>query len=543
MVACATTLAQPAGNATRPNVLWIVADDLGYSDLGCFGGEAKTPNLDALAKDGARFTGMYNMARCCPTRAALLTGLYPHQAGMGGMSEKSDKPGYLGHIKAEAPTVAEVLKTAGYRTAAFGKWHLANTLQRPDHMRDLNRQDFPETFCPIEQYPTRRGFDVYWGGLWGLVNYYYPFALVDGETPVKTIPEHFYITDAINDHAAAYIKENAASKQPFFMYLANNAPHWPLHALPEDIAKYDGVYDAGFDAIRRARYDRMVKAGLIDPAIAPLPGTLGQGWAKLTPEAKRFQTALFQTHAAMIDRMDQGLGKVFRALKDAGQWDNTLIIFLSDNGASGERYEDPGFDRPTLAHDGQPINYHYDDLTRLAGGEQTFYYIGRDWANVANTPYRKSKMSQYNGGERTPMIVHWPAGLKLPGDSINTSRLHVLDLMPTTLELAGTKLPGSFAGQSPHALQGVSLLPLLDGEKTIENYPAIFGEHEGGRSVITPDGFKLIRDRGEQAWHLYDLNHDQTELNDLFAAQPDRAARMQAMWDKWAKQNNVFPKP
>ena len=532
-----SAIAQPAA---KPNVLVIVADDLGYSDVGCFGGDIKTPNLDALAEDGVRLTGIYNEARCCPSRASILTGLYAHQAGMGGMSEATPRPGYLGHIRATAPTIAEALKPAGYRTAAFGKWHLANTLQRPNHLKDLNRQTFPDVFCPIEQYPTRRGFDVYWGALWGLVDYYNPFSLVDGETPVKDLPADFYMTDATNAHAADYIKANAKSDKPFFMYLANNAPHWPLHARPEDIAKYKDQYNDGYDAVRHARYDRMVQMGLIEPKVTALAPTTGD-WDKFTPEEKKFHAALYQTHAAMVDRLDQGLGRVFQAIKDAGEWDNTLIFFFSDNGASPEEPYGPGFDRPSVARDGKPIRHKYDDLNVLAGDEHTFYYIGRDWANVANTPYRKAKASQYNGGERTPMIVHWPAGLKVANGSIIQTRGHVIDLMPTILEAAGATLPDTMAGEKTHALQGVSLMPLLQGATALPDYPPMFGEHEGGRSVITPDGFKLIKDRDEKKWHLYDLNTDQSELNDKAAAEPDRVTGMRAMWDAWAKENNVEP--
>ena len=536
-LACASSFAQ---SPARPNVLVIVADDLGYSDLGCFGGEIKTPNLDAIAKDGVRFTGIYNEARCCPSRASVMTGLYAHQAGMGGMSQATTRPGYLGHIKATAPTIAEALKPAGYRTAAFGKWHLANTLQRPNHMRDLNRKTFPDVFCPIEQYPTRRGFDVYWGALWGLVNYYNPFSLVDNETPVKELPADFFMTDAINAHAADYITANAKSDKPFFMYLANNAPHWPLHAKPQDIAKYKDQYTDGYAPVRKARYGRMAEMGLIDPKVTALAPTVGE-WDKLSAEEKIFRSALYQTHAAMVDEVDQGLGRVFQAIKDSGQWDNTLIFFFSDNGASPEEPYGPGFDRPGLARDGQPIRHKYDDLSILAGGEHTFYYIGRDWANVANTPYRKAKASQYNGGERTPMIVHWPAGIKAKNGSIVQTRGHVIDLMPTILEAAGATLPGTFAGEMPHALQGVSLMPLLKGEPTLPNYPTLFGEHEGGKSVLTPAGYKLVKDRDEKAWHLFDLNTDGSELNDQAGREPERVAAMRAMWDAWAKENNVEP--
>lgn len=537
------SLAAPAPT-TRPNVIVILADDMGYSDPGCFGGEIHTPNLDALARDGVRFTSFYNDARCCPTRASLLTGLYPHQAGIGAMTEKTELPGYLGHLKPTAPTIAEVLAANGYRTAMFGKWHVANTLQRNDHLNDLNRLAFPKYFAPIEQYPTRRGFQEYWGGIWGVVNYFNPFALVDGEKPVTSLPDDFYMTDAINAHAADYIKRQKNSAQPFFMYLAHNAPHWPLHARAEDVAKYRGQYLDGYDAVREARYKRLCEIGVVNPSTAPLSPTVGKdNWKKFSTEEKRFQAGLFQAHAAMIDRMDQGLGKVFEALKDNGQWENTLIIFLSDNGASPERYEDTGFDRATIARDGQPIEYHYNDLNKLAGSEHTWYYIGRDWANVANTPYRKAKASQYNGGERTPMIAHWPAGIRLPEGSLVPTRAHVIDLMPTILAVANANMLQQFAGTTPHALQGLSLLGLFSGRARVQLDRTLFGEHEGGRSVLTADGWKLVRDRDEKQWHLYNLNSDETELHDLADEQSERVEKMQAMWDQWANQNDVLPKP
>lgn len=526
----------------RPNIIIILADDMGYSDPSCFGGDVHTPNIDSLAKDGLRFTDFYNDARCCPTRASIMTGLYPHQAGVGGMNELTSQPGYTGHLRPTAPTIAEVLKANGYRTAMFGKWHLSNTLQGPNHMADLNRQQFPEVFSPIEQYPTRRGFQEYWGVIWGVINYYNPFSLVDGEKPVTTLPENFYMTDATNDHAVDYIRRQNGSTRPFFIYLAHNAPHWPLHALPEDLAKYRGQYNDGFKAIREARYQRMIEMGIIDPKIAALSPTIGQAnWDRFTPEQRRFQSGLFQAHASMIDRMDQGLGRVFQALKETGKWDNTLIFFLSDNGASPERYEDSGYDRASIAHDGKPINYHYNDMNQLAGPEHTWYYIGRDWANVANTPYRKWKASQYNGGDRTPMVVHWPAGIKLPAGSFVRARGHVMDLMATALDIAGAKMPETFAGQTPHPLQGESLLPLLQG-KDRPDYD-LYGEHEGGRSMIAADGWKLIRDHDEKEWHLYNLNTDATEMTDLISQHLDRAQAMQAKWEEWAKENYVFPKP
>ena len=544
LAAAAQPTTAPAQQRGRPDIVFILADDMGYSDMGCFGGDVRTPNLDALAAEGVRFTRFYNNARCCPTRASLLTGLYPHQAGVGAMTQRTPLPAYAGRLKPTAPTVAEVLKADGYKTAMFGKWHVSNTLERADHMSDLNRRTFPEVFSPVEQYPTRRGFDEYYGNIWGVVDYFNPFSLVDGEEPVKELPPDYYITDAINARAADFIRRQKGANQPFFLYVAHCAPHWPLHARPEDVEKYRDQYNDGHEAIRQARYKRMADMGLIDPKITALSGPIGgKTFDAMSPEERRFQAGLFQAHAAMIDRMDQGLGEVFKALKETGRWDNTLVVFLSDNGASPERYIDPGFDRPDVARDGEPIHYAYDDMDRLAGPEHTFYYIGADWAHVANTPYRKAKASQYHGGERTPMIAHWPAGISAPAGSFVRARGHVIDLMATALDVAGAKLPEQFAGETPHPLQGRSLRPLFAGQATRPDYPALYGEHEGGRSVITPDGWKLLRDRGEHQWHLYDLNVDDTELNDVADKETQRVERMRAMWDEWAAQNDVLPKP
>ena len=532
----------------RPNVIIILADDLGYSDLGCFGGEAKTPNLDTLAREGVRFTNFYNNARCCPTRASILTGLYPHQAGVGAMTHPTSQPAYAGRLKPTAPTIAEVLKAAGYHTAAFGKWHVANTIQRPDHMKDLNRQTFPDFFAPIEQYPTRRGFEEYFGGIWGVVDYFNPFSLVDGEKPVKELPAGFYMTDAINAHAADYIRRQAGADRPFFIYLAHNAPHWPLHALPEDIEKYRDEFNDGYDAARTARYARMVDIGLIDPKTAPLPATLGKGWAELSAEEKHFRARLFQTHLAMIDRMDQGLGGVFQALKETGRWENTLILFLSDNGASAERFEDAGFDRSTIARDGKPIQLQLQGLRRNARRRRAhlFHPSAASGRTSRTRLIARAKMSQYNGGERAPFIAHWPAGIKAAGRARSFDAPgHVIDLDGNRSSISpARRCPRRSAERNAARAAGHFVSPAARRRRGPAGLrPTLFGEHEGGRSVLTPDGWKLIRDRGESEWHLYHVAKDETESEDLIAQQPERAAAMQAMWNKWADENNVLPKP
>jgi arylsulfatase len=331
--------AAPPGRrvARRPNIIVIMADDMGFSDAGCYGGEIRTPNLDYLAENGIRYTQFYNTSRCCPTRASLLTGLYNQQAGIGKMTDAEDEPGYLGHIGNNAVTLAEVLRQAGYHTAMCGKWHVANTngLSSPQGQMDwLDHHVERDTFTALGQYPTNRGFEKYFGTIWGVVDYYDPFSLVSGTTPVRTVPKDYYHTDAINDTAVAYIEGYANSTRPFFLYVAENAPHWPLQARPEDIERYKNTYKGGWDVIRKARYDKMALMGLIDPVTTPLSGRWqdNMSWDRNPDTA--WDAMAMAVHAAMIDRMDQGIGRIIGALRQIGQLDNTLIVFLSDNGAS-----------------------------------------------------------------------------------------------------------------------------------------------------------------------------------------------------------------
>jgi Arylsulfatase A and related enzymes len=346
----------------RPNIIVVLADDLGYSDLGCYGGEIHTPNLDYLAKNGLRFRSFYNTSRCCPSRASLLTGLYNHQAGIGEMTTPRDQPGYRGYLTENTVTIAEVLKAAGYRTAMVGKWHVSNTIEQPtkeEHAKWLSHQTVHPLFAPIEQYPVNRGFEKYYGNIWGVVNFFDPFSLVDGTTPVETVPDGYYHTDAINDTSVSYIKALSGGDQPFFLYVAHTAPHWPLNALPEDIKKYEDTYKAGWDVIREARYKRMVDMGLIDAATTHLSPRLNKDLSWEAYPHKEWDARAMAVHAAMIDRMDQGIGRIIKALKETGELDNTLIVFLSDNGASPEECArfGPGFDRPGQTRDGRTIVY------------------------------------------------------------------------------------------------------------------------------------------------------------------------------------------
>ncbi|MCC8408405.1 arylsulfatase [Mucilaginibacter sp. UR6-1] len=529
----------------RPNIVVIMADDLGYSDIGCYGSEISTPNIDFLAKNGIRYTRFYNTSRCCPTRASLLTGLYNQRAGIGKMTDAEDEPGYLGHLSENAVTIAEVLKQAGYQTAMSGKWHVSNTpgLKDPkEQMKWLNHQSFQPTFSPVEQYPTSRGFDRFYGTIWGVVDFFDPFSLVNGTEPVKEVPKNYYHTDAINDTAASYVRQMAKGKKPFFLYLAENAPHWPLMALPEDIAKYKDTYKVGWDAIRKTRYAKMVKAGLIDPKTTPLSPRWGADLKWENNPDKEWDAAAMAVHAAMIDRMDQGIGRVIKALKETGQLENTLIVFLSDNGASNENCTayGPGFDRPNQTRTGEPIVY--DMKKTVMPGKQTSYAsIGQRWANVANTPYRFWKAESYEGGVRTPMVAYWPKGIKMKSGSISPQMGHVKDFMATFMELAKAKYPKTYKGHTVMPTQSHSFATSFKGKPTADE--PLFNEHFGARYVRYKN-WKMVSHGGrDTAWHLYEINKDETELNDIAAAHTAEVTRLSNQWQQWAKDNYVYPKP
>lgn len=528
----------------RPNIVLIMADDLGYSDLGCYGGEIQTPNLDYLAANGLRFRRFYNTSRCCPSRASLLTGLYNQQAGIGEMTAERSEPGYRGYLTENTVTLAEVLKDAGYHTAMTGKWHVSNTVEQPSkeaQLKWLDHQASYPYFSPVEQYPVNRGFEQYYGNIFGVVDYFDPFSLVNGTTPVDKVPKDYYHTDAINDTAVSYIKTLGREDKPFFLYVAQTAPHWPLQALPEDIKKYENTYKAGWDAIREARYKRMVKQGLIDPVTTPLSPRINKelNWEQ-NPD-KEWDARAMAVHAAMVDRMDQGIGRIIRALRETGKLDNTIIVFLSDNGASPEncmRYG-PGFDRPGQTRDGKEISYPMKKDV-LPGPQTTFASIGERWANVANTPYQYAKAQSYEGGVRTPMIAFWPKNIKAKGGF--TDHLgHVMDFMPTVLQVAKAAYPKTYKGRNITPYTGLSLLPAFEGKEGKE-HDALYNEHFNARYVHKGE-WKLVSLSGDSAWHLYKINQDETELNDLAGQHPDIVSSMAAQWRQWANTHNVFPKP
>lgn len=529
--ACLTfSLAQSFAADSRPNIIIIMADDLGFSDAGCFGGEIRTPNIDSLAKNGLRFTQFYNAARCCPTRASLLTGQYAHKVGLARNGNSLTRNG---------ATIAELLKANGYQTAMSGKWHLSFTPVLPDkekHQQWLDHRFDPQRpFAPLDTYPVSRGFDKHFGIVWGVVNYFDPFSLVDGTNAVKEVPKDFYMTDAITEHAVSYVKEFAKSDKPFFLYLAHCAPHWPLHALPEDIARYRDTYKDGWHALRQSRFERQKQLGLFDPKNTDLPPVHGNGkdWDQLTPEEKEYQAAKMATHAAMVDHLDQGIGQVLAALKETKQLDNTVIFFLADNGASPEIPTVPGYDRTAFTRNGEKLRYDPDGIPVASLGSQTSYTgIGSYWANAANTPFRFWKKESFEGGAHTPMIVQWPKGLKAKPGSTTGQAGHVIDLLPTCLDLAKANYPSELNGNQLTPLDGLSLAPILQGKQRTA-HDAIFWEHESGKAIRVGDWKLVAFSKPRSEWELYNLAKDRTEMHDLAKENVKQFDLLKARYDEW----------
>ena len=506
-----------ASEPKKPNIIIILADDLGFSDIGCYGSEIATPNLDKLAAKGIRFTQFYNTGRCCPTRASLLTGLYSHQAGVGHMVQNLGKPSYQGFLNQRCVTIAQLLKLVGYRTYMIGKWHV----------------------CALKDgqanWPRQRGFDRFFGLIGSVRSYFDPPTLTRDNTPIQA-DKGFYLTEAITDNAVAYLKDAAKHKAPFFLYVAHTAPHWPLHALPEDIAKYRGKYKGGWDSLREARYQRQLQMKVIDPRWKLSPRDAdAPAWEK-TPD-QDWQDYRMAVYAAQIDRMDQGIGRLMRTLRDNAQDENTLVLFLSDNGGSAEEILPSwrGTTFPDKTRDGRPTRVG-NLPTVKAGPDDVFQSNGLPWGNASNTPFRLFKHWTHQGGVATPLIAYWPAAIS--GASITDQPGHVIDLMATCLDVAGTRYPAKFQHRELIALEGKSLLPIFQG-KTREGHNAIFWEHEGNRAVRL-DKWKLVAEHA-RAWELYDLDADRTELNNLAARNPDIVQAMTRRYEQWAARVGVVP--
>jgi arylsulfatase A-like enzyme len=515
----------------RPNIVLILNDDMGYSDLGCYGGEVQTPTLDRLARDGLRFSQFYNTARCSPSRASLLTGLHPHQTGIGILTYDSGPEGYAGNLNQRCVTIAEVLKAGGWRTYMSGKWHVSSNLKQP-----------------TDSWPMQRGFDRFFGTIIGAGSFYDPNTLTRGNANAEheARADGFFYTDAISDQAAAYIREHAATHpdEPFFEYVAYTAPHWPLHAHDEDIAKYKGRFDAGWDALRDERLDRLVADGLLAPQWRLSPRDPSQPpWSEA--EHKGWLLRCMEVYAAQIDRMDQGIGRIVQALQDTGRLDDTLIIFLADNGACAEDIPEGVsieelVDKLMIARshtrDGRPVHIG-NQPALMPGPEDTYQSYGTAWANLSNTPFRLYKHWIHEGGIATPLIFHWPEGITQRG-SIRHTPGYLPDIMATIVDITGVTYPQAYAGREVLPIEGQSLAPAFDADG-IERAP-MFWEHEGNAAVRVGD-WKLVR-KFPGAWELYDLKADRTELNDLAAAHPQRVEDMAAQYEAWALRCGVKPR-
>lgn len=503
----------------KPNFLLILADDLGFSDLGSYGGEIETPHLDALAMGGLRLQQFYTSARCSPTRASILTGLHPHAAGF---------PSLRGKLIPQSVTIPEVLKSAGYRTMMVGKWHLGSPP------------------------PTARGFDEFYGMIGGYNSFWEedPFYTRLPESAKKrTYPkDKFYATDVFADYSIDFIG-NGDGRQPWFQYLAFNAPHFPLHAPESDISEYEAMFfEKGWDKIREERLARQKKLGIVgnDVTLTPranIPSNLFNrqtGWAdknnpawESIPEDRRRDLARrMAVYAAMVDRMDVAIGRVVAHLKSTGQFDNTVIFFLSDNGACAE-WDPWGFDTKS----GPSNILHTGEDLKKVGGSESYISYGSGWANACNTPYRLYKHYNHEGGIRSPMIIHWPAGLQAKG--IVQGPGHITDFMPTICELAGVTYPSEKNGETVLSHEGVSLVPAMRGQALPSR--KIFIEHEGNRSVRDGD-WKLVALRGKP-WELYQMSDDPIEIRDMADVDPARVESLSAAWEDWYRRVNAASKP
>ena len=480
-------------DAPRPNIVLIMCDDMGYSDVGCYGGEIRTPNLDRLAAEGLRFTQFYNCAKCTTTRASLVTGLHPRQ-GKGGL------------LRENMVTLGEVLGAAGYQTSLSGKWHLGSSPPRR---------------------PIDRGFDEYYGLMDGCCNFFNP---AQPDPPYKggrvrkfghndrlitEFPDDYYTTDAFSDHAARTIRRFAGTGKPFFVHVCYTAPHYPLHAKPDDIARYRGTYGMGWYELRAQRHARQLAMGLLDPKwkLAEADPHVGPWEDVKNRELWELRMAVY---AAMIDAMDQGIGRILEALETSGATGNTVVMFLSDNGGCAELPEGANFPHP-------------------AGPKEYYTSCGPGWGWAQNTPFRRYKSWVHEGGVSTPLIVRWP-GVVEP-DTFTNQVGHVIDFMPTCIELAGTRYPDTFGGNSILPAEGKSLVPIFRGQSRQPHETLCW--YWAGNRAVRQGKWKLVWEKSARRWELYDLEADRTELDDLADRQPERVEQMSQLWLAWAEQTEV----
>ena len=515
--------------SAKPNIILVLVDDMGWATLGSYGGFVETPNLDKLASHGLRFTQFYNAARCCPSRASLMTGLHPHETGIGHMtfkrtgkspsviSERMKIPqAYRGWLSEYIPTLPELLRNAGYGTYMTGKWHLGNSDQKT--------------------WPTQRGFDHFYGFLEGTSDYFNPKDLHMDNKPIQPEGGNYYTTDAFTNQAIQFLSTHRSihGDNPFFLYLAYNAPHFPLQAMPEDYKKYRGRFKQGWDSIRQEIILRQKQIGIIpkNTDLSPRPGAsnkLGNqdnavpAWESLTPEQQDQMDGIMATYAGMVDRVDQNIGRLTKWLENNGQMENTIIFFLSDNGAEAET---------TNLGD-----FKFENLGQYGKGGNKY---GRAWANVSNTPFREFKHFTHQGGIQTPLIIHWPNGINpLIKNSIVKHHGFLPDIVETCLDVACTQRPMNFQGRSLPKVDGKSLKGLLNGVDHSLHPEPICIEHEGNK-MVREGNWKLVA-FNDEPWELYDIRLDFSESINLIQKQPQVAKRLQIAYEEWCKRAGVLP--
>ena len=514
----------------KPNIVLILNDDMGFSDLGCYGGEVHTPNLDRLATGGLRFTQFYNTARCCPSRASMLTGLHPHQTGVGHMMGDDGLEGYRGDLNDRCITIADAVRSEGYGTYMSGKWH-------------ISRHTGPDG--PKHSWPCQRGFDEYYGIITGAANFWKPNTLTRNNTRIQhdELLEGYFFTDAVSDEAATYIQNHVdkTPERPFFTYVAYTAPHWPLHAHEEDIAPYNGRFAAGWDELREERLSRMREMKILDETwqlTARDPSQLP--WSEAAYKA--WNQRRMEVYAAQITRMDTGIGRIMDTLEETGQLDNTLILFLADNGGCAEELGGPPAKRDTdslisteTTSDGKPV-YRGNDPTIMPGPETTYQSYGVPWANLSNTPFRLYKHWVHEGGIATPLIAHWPDAIKSAGE-LRHQPGQLPDIMATCLEVSGATYPEEHNGKPILPLEGTSLMPIFDGKDNGKG--VLYWEHEGN-CAVRQDKWKLVcKFPGD--WELYDLEAERTEINDLAAKHPQKLEELAGLYRDWADRCFIYP--
>lgn len=536
-------------SAAKPNILLIMADDMGYTDIGCYGSEIQTPHLDSLAEGGVRFTQFYNTSRCCPTRASLLTGLYSHQAGIGLMTGDRGFPAYRGDLNRRCLTLAEALRPSGYHNYLSGKWH-------------VTKYTGPEG--PKHNWPLQRGFDRFYGTIIGAGSFYDPATLCRGNNYItpENDPEFqlddFHYTEAITENARGFLRDHLTEKgkeEPFFLYVSYTSAHWPMQAPENLIQKYKGKYDHGYSGIRKRRRQRAIDNGVLRPEWKMSAPAVD--WAKVPH--KEWERRCMEVYAAMVDQMDAGIGRILEDLKAAELYENTIVIYLQDNGGCAEGFgradnsaQQDDFQFKPLGKDGLQTKIWPPMQTRdgrwvrtgpetMPGAEDTFVAYGKGWANVSNTPFRGFKHEGYEGGISTPFIFHWPAGLEeTRSKAIVREPAHLIDIMPTLLDCAGGSYPDRFRGERIYAMEGVSLMPAIRGGDLDRNGPLAFEHH--GNLALRMGRWKIVSTYQKDKpvdWELYDMKNDRTELNNLALENPEKRDELVRYWDAWASRVGV----